>query len=75
MASGIGGIWHSSESTQQELSNEYQHDRVEMVFKKSLCSCALDESSLSIGRVKAKEHLWVDSGLGIAVCFSYLLPV
>ena len=23
-----------------------------MVYKKSLCSCALDESSLSIGRVK-----------------------
>ena len=24
---------YSSESTQQELSNEYQHDRVSMVFK------------------------------------------
>ena len=24
---------YSSESTQQELSNEYQHDKVEMVFK------------------------------------------
>ena len=24
---------YSSESTQQELSNEYQHDRVMMVFK------------------------------------------
>ena len=24
---------YSSESTQQELSNEYQHDRVKMVFK------------------------------------------
>ena len=24
---------YSSESTQQVLSNEYQHDRVEMVFK------------------------------------------
>ena len=24
---------YSSESTQRELSNEYQHDRVEMVFK------------------------------------------
>ena len=27
---------YSSERTQRELSNEYQHDRVEMVFK-SLC--------------------------------------
>ena len=27
---------YSSESTQQELSNEYQHDRVQMIFK-NLC--------------------------------------
>ena len=26
---------YSSESTQQELSNEYQHDRVSMVFQES----------------------------------------
>ena len=38
--------WSLSESTQSELSNEYQHDRVEMFL-----SDALDESSLSIGRV------------------------
>ena len=25
--------WYSSESTQQELSNEYQHDKGSMVFK------------------------------------------
>ena len=25
---------YSSESTRQELSNEYQHDRVSMIFKK-----------------------------------------
>ena len=42
---------YTSESTQRELSNEYQHDRVKMVFKNLLCFCALDESSLSIGRV------------------------
>ena len=42
----------SSESTQQEsLSNEYQYDSVQMVFKKSFHPRALDESSLSIGRV------------------------
>ena len=29
---------YSSESTQRELSNEYQHDRVKMVFKNC---CAL----------------------------------
>ena len=42
---------YSFESTQQELSNEYQHDRVSMVFKNSLHPCALDESILSIVRV------------------------
>ena len=43
---------YSSESAPRELSNEYQQDRVWMVFQKSLHLCALDESSLSIGRVK-----------------------
>ena len=31
---------YSSESTQQELSNDYQHDRVQMVFK-NLCIIVL----------------------------------
>ena len=35
---------HSSESTQKELSNEYMHDMVQMVFKLVLRSCAFDES-------------------------------
>ena len=48
---------YSSESTQQEPSNEYQHDRVWMVFKNNLRPCALDESSLSIERVK---YEWVN---------------
>ena len=40
------------ESTLRELSNEYQHDKVSKDgFQKSLHPCALDESSLSIGRV------------------------
>ena len=42
---------YSSESTQQELSNEYQHEKVKWLSKNSLCPCALDESSLSIARV------------------------
>ena len=45
---------YSSDSTQWGLSNEYQHDRISMFFQKYLRSCALDESSLSIGRVKTK---------------------
>ena len=36
---------YSSESSQWELSNEYQHDSPE-----PLRHCALDENSLSIGR-------------------------
>ena len=42
---------YSYESAQRELSNEYQHDRIQMVFI-FFSSYALDESSLSIGRVK-----------------------
>ena len=42
---------YSSERTQRELSNEYQHDRVSMFFK-NLCVLVLfDECSLSIGSV------------------------
>ena len=39
-------------STLQELSNEYQHDRVKMIFMFSLLFCALDESDLSSRWVK-----------------------
>ena len=44
---------YSSESTQQELSNEYQLVRVYMVFEHL---CALDESSLGIGRVNTHNY-------------------
>ena len=40
---------YSYESTQRELSHEYQHDRVLMVFKEIFACLRLDESSLSIG--------------------------
>ena len=43
---------YSYESTQRELSNEYQDDRVLDGFQKYLHLCALDERSLSIGRVR-----------------------
>ena len=39
---------YSSESAQGELSNEYQHDRVKMVFKNLCMVFVLDESSLSM---------------------------
>ena len=51
---------YSSESTLWELSNEYQHDRVQMAFNNLYISfSAFDESSLSIGRVKCGAHLAV----------------
>ena len=46
-------MWYSSESARRELSNEYQHDRVKMVFKIfCILNCAFDESNLTIRRVK-----------------------
>ena len=41
---------------QRELSNEYQHDRVKMVFEKSLHPCSLVKSSISIRIVKAQSR-------------------
>ena len=59
------------ESTLRELSNEYQHNRVSKDgFQKSLHPCALDESSLSIGRVYyvgGMNHL-IKSKHGISQC-------
>ena len=37
---------YSSESTQHEISNEYQHDKVKMVFK-NCCVHALEETIAS----------------------------
>ena len=37
---------YSSDSTQWEHSNEYQHDRVWIVFKIFCIFCAMDENSL-----------------------------
>ena len=43
---------YSYDSARPELSNEYQHDRVKMIFTIFLLFCALDESNLSIRKVK-----------------------
>ena len=48
----------SSESTQRELSNAYQHDRVKLVIK-NFASLCLDEDSLSIRRVPLKIVVWI----------------
>ena len=66
---------YSSESTQQELSSQYQHDRVKMIFK-NLCVLVLGtkvasafeelrgESLLQEDRVSPCEFAcsWLDSG-------------
>ena len=54
---------YPSESARRELSNEYQDDRVQILFQKSLPPCALDESSLSIGRVKVMASVTKCLGL------------
>ena len=45
---------YSSESSQRELSNEYQHHRVLDVFQKVLCPCAFDQNSHSIEMVNRR---------------------
>ena len=46
---------YTSESTQRELSNEYQHDRVTMFFK-NLCVVVLwTKVSLALGGLRNKK--------------------
>ena len=53
------GTWvsNSSESTQWEISNEYQHNRWPST---NLPHCVLGKSSLSIGRVKLVLNYFID---------------
>ena len=44
---------YSSESTQRELSNEYQHDRVQMVFKNLCVPVLWMEEALALDGLKA----------------------
>ena len=67
---------YSFRSAQQELSNEYQHDKVQMFFKRSLCSCALDESSTSALEGLShfyKYHGSIQDFLRITVCINVLI--
>ena len=49
---------YSSDSAQQELSNEYQHDRTKMVFHNFLHFCAFDESSLRVKTYTVGLYKW-----------------
>ena len=52
---------YSSERTQRELSNEYQHDRVQMVFKK-LCAIVLRTKVVStLEGLTASFHILIVS--------------
>ena len=63
-----------SESTQRELSSEYQHEKGLYGFQEALHLCALDESSLSIGRVEIFLHVSAHSHtLGANILKSYSL--
>ena len=56
---------YSSESTRQELSNEYQHDRVKMFFK-NRCVLVLWMKVISaFGRVKAFLHVVINDHEGL----------
>ena len=68
---------YSSERTQREVFNEYQHDRVWMVLKKSLCPCAVGEISLSIaiGRVSERCLEFQSLILLHLECTHYLTPL
>ena len=54
-------VENSSESTQRELSNGYQHDRVSMVFKNFcvLVLCTNVASVLLEGLMPEGHMLWV----------------
>ena len=51
---------YSSESTQQELSNEYQHDRVTMVFKNLSILVLWTKASLTAERVNINPFMTGD---------------
>ena len=46
---------YSSESTQRELSNEYQHDRVKMIFKNLCILVVLTKVALALEGLKANR--------------------
>ena len=58
---------YSSDSTQREVSNEYQHDKVKMIFN-NFCifvlwtkiASALEGLIIKHGREKYKDSSWLD---------------
>ena len=54
---------YSSESTQQELSNEYQHDRVWMVFKNIFVIVLWTKVALSLEGLRKKFDIRIIKNL------------
>ena len=54
---------YSSESTQRELSNEYQHDRVQMVFKNLCVPVLWMEVALALEGLKASLRCQLRSNI------------
>ena len=80
--------WYSSESTQQELSNEYQEDRVSMVFQRScllvlwtkvvsalegLSVNGLNSSSSNLFQILLNMLSYVESWQTISICEVFIL--
>ena len=54
----VAWCWYSSESIQRELPQWIPTWQGLNGFQRFLCSCALDESSVSIGRVSNPRCMW-----------------
>ena len=61
--------WKWASENHKSYPNEYQPVRFWMLYQKYLCPCALDESGLSIGRVKGSLELELEF---IATFLSFL---
>ena len=66
---------YSSDSTLQELSNEYHHDLFYIIFINICLLVHLDASSLSIGMVKAENDLISEATKPYSMSISYCLKI
>ena len=71
------GNGYSSDSTQRKLPNEYQHDRVRMIFIHFGIFCALDKSNLTAaeGLMYIKSLFFSDLHSGLIVHQLYIIVI
>ena len=67
---------YSYESTQLELSNEYQQDRVSMVFKNLIILVLCTKVALALEGLRCRERVWEGGGNGcqMAEVMVFLTP-